>query len=181
MNPLTRPLLRWARARDMQVQELLALLPSNVRVQRLRQSYYGEALKACGVRLELEPHVVLQYPERISIGDYVYINRGTYVTAHADVSIGDRTLIGPYVVINSGNHNYRDRSTPIRHQGHHTDPIVIGRDVWIGAHAAILSGTELGEGCVVAAGAVVTKEVAPFTLVGGVPARPLVEREDLAS
>lgn len=171
-----RALLRFARARDPQTQHLIAHLPPGRGFRRLRQSYYGEALKACGAHLQLEPHVILQYPERISIGEHVLINRGTYVTAHDEVSIGDGALIGPYVVINSGNHRYADRSRPMRQQNHETAPIVIGDDVWIGGHAVVLMGVELGRGCIVGAGAVVTRDVAPFAIVGGVPARQIGER-----
>jgi acetyltransferase-like isoleucine patch superfamily enzyme len=99
-----------------------------------------------------------------------------FITARAPITIGDNTIIGPYAIINSGDHRFADTATPIRRQGHALRPIVIGRDVWIGGHAVILKGIELGDGCVVGANAVVTHDVAPYTVVVGVPARPLSTR-----
>jgi len=76
------------------------------------------------------------------------------------------------VVINSGDHNYSDLIQPIGSQGHRVGPIIIGSDVWLGAHCVILRDVKVGDGAVVAAGAVVIDDVPPHTLVAGVPAVP---------
>ena len=141
-----------------------------------RLLFYRFTLPQWGSRLYVLPNVTFNYPLNLSIGENVFINRGVYITARAPISIGDHALIGPYVVLNSGNHNYSDRSVPIRDQSHSIAPIQIDRDVWIGAHATILPGVTIGEGAIVGAGAVVTRSVAPYTIVGGVPARPLKGR-----
>ena len=80
------------------------------------------------------------------------------------------------MVINSANHVYADPSRTIREQGHSAASIVVGDDVWIGAHAAILAGVTIGNGAVVGAGAVVTHDVAPYTVVAGIPARVIKRR-----
>jgi acetyltransferase-like isoleucine patch superfamily enzyme len=120
--------------------------------------------------------VLLEFPSRLRLGSNVFVNRGTIITARAPITIGDDALIGPYVIINSGNHGHALRSVPMNQQDHDSSPIVIERDVWIGAHAAILKGVTLGEGCVVGARAVVTHDVEPYTVVAGVPATPVKER-----
>jgi acetyltransferase-like isoleucine patch superfamily enzyme len=71
------------------------------------------------------------------------------------------------------NHNFKDTAKRIDEQGISTNPVVIGDDVWIGANAVILPGVTIGRHCVVAAGAVVTKDVPDNTVVGGVPAKVL--------
>ena len=152
------------------MQELLATLPSIRLVSWGRRAYLQRRLRSCGERLRVSQGVLFEYPERIDLGDRVFINRGALITAHADIQIGDDALIGPYVVINSGDHDYSDPDRPIESQGHKADPIIIGNDVWLGAHSVILHGVKVGDGAVVAAGAVVTGDVPPGTLVAGVPA-----------
>jgi acetyltransferase-like isoleucine patch superfamily enzyme len=88
------------------------------------------------------------------------------------IDIGDDVMIGPNVQLISGGHSL-DPDT--RRSVCTCAPIRIGRGVWIGAGATILQGVTVGDDAVVAAGAVVTKDVAPRTLVGGVPARPMRE------
>jgi acetyltransferase-like isoleucine patch superfamily enzyme len=116
---------------------------------------------------------MLRNPEKISIGSTVFINRDALITARAPITIGDNVLIGPRVVIDSGDHGHRDPTRPINTPGYVRMPILIESDIWIGANAVILKGVTLGQGCVVAAGSVVTKDVGPFTVVGGVPARQI--------
>jgi len=85
-------------------------------------------------------------------------------------------FIGQRVMINTGDHEYKSGDCLIREQPTTYRPIMIGDDVFIGMGAIILSGVKLGKGCVVAAGAVVTRDVAPYSVVAGVPARKLSER-----
>jgi acetyltransferase-like isoleucine patch superfamily enzyme len=154
------------------LQELLASLPSCRLVHWSRTAFLQRRLRSCGSNLDVSQGVIFEFPERTDIGDRLFVNRGTLITAHADIHIGDDVLIGPYVVINSGNHNYFDLSQPINSQGHSADPIIIGNDVWLGAHCVILRGVKVGDGAVVAAGAVVIEDVPPHTLVAGIPAVP---------
>lgn len=111
----------------------------------------------------------------ITIGEHVRINAGTTIVSHAQVRIGRECLIGEYVSIRDGNHG-TTLGTPMRAQPHDGAPITIGDDVWIGRGVCILKGVTIGEGAVIAANSVVTKDVAPRTIVGGVPARVLKER-----
>lgn len=111
----------------------------------------------------------------ISIGRDSLIGEYTVIRGQGGVSIGDRVYTSPMVQIMAVNHVYDDPNQPFVKQGLTAEGIVIDDDVWIGAHAVITDGIHIGKGAVIAAGAVVTRDVAPHTLVGGVPARVLRE------
>jgi acetyltransferase-like isoleucine patch superfamily enzyme len=103
----------------------------------------------------------------LRIGNQVFINTGTTISATAEVTIGDRVQIANGVsILDSDFHGLENRDCPPP-----SEPIRIEDDVWIATKAIILKGVTIGRGAVVAAGAVVTRDVAPYTLVGGVPAR----------
>jgi acetyltransferase-like isoleucine patch superfamily enzyme len=130
-------------------------------------------------------------PYRVfSLGDYSVIESFACINnAVGDVIIGDHTrvglhntIIGPVdigshvnlaqgITVTALNHNFSDANKRIDEQGVSTSPVTIEDDVWIGANTVILPGVTIGEHCVVAAGAVVTKDVPPHSLVAGVPAK----------
>jgi maltose O-acetyltransferase len=123
--------------------------------------------------------------EHIHIGRNVFIGRHAIVfVVDADLVIGDDTIIGPGLCVMSGNHVFDLPGRSFREitEGRNL-PIVIGRNVWIGARVIILSGVQIGDGAVIGAGAVVTKDIPPFAVAVGNPARVLrwrfegVERE----
>jgi len=108
---------------------------------------------------------------RIDIGDGVVLSRGVHIVAFEQVTLGQGTMVGEYASLRDANH--RLSASDIRHSGHDSAPIRVGRNVWIGRGAVVLKGVQLGDSCVVAANAVVTRAVAPAEVVGGVPARTL--------
>ena len=87
-----------------------------------------------------------------------------------NIKIGDNVLIGLNVVCRTANHNFK-KEININKQGHSYGNIEIEKNVWVGANCIILSGVKIGEGAVIAAGAVVNKDVDSYTIVGGVPAK----------
>lgn len=105
----------------------------------------------------------------VTIGDYTRI--GIHNTIIGPVCIGNHVNLAQGITITALNHNFEDSSKRIDEQGISTKPVVVGDDVWIGANAVVLPGVTIGSHCVVAAGAVVTKDVPDHTLVGGVPAK----------
>ncbi|MCV2368871.1 acyltransferase [Roseateles oligotrophus] len=111
----------------------------------------------------------------ISIGDRVVLSRGVHLVAYAGLSIGAGSMIGEYASLRDANH-LRGQG-PLRDCGHLAAPITIGREVWIGRGAVVLAGVSIGDGAVVAANAVVNRDVAAGERVGGVPARPLARRK----
>jgi acetyltransferase-like isoleucine patch superfamily enzyme len=114
--------------------------------------------------------------ESLIIGNNVGINHYCFIGVRGSIEIGDNVIFGPRVNVFSENHNFADRSIPIKHQGTTKGKTVIGSDVWIGANASIMSGVSIGNGAIIAAGAVVTQNVAPFCIVGGVPAKVIKTR-----
>ena len=105
----------------------------------------------------------------VVIGDYTRI--GIHCTVIGPVCIGSHVNLAQGITVTALNHIFKDSSRRIDEQGVSTKPVVIGDDVWIGANAVILPGVTIGSHCVVAAGAVVTKDVPNQTLVGGIPAK----------
>lgn len=112
----------------------------------------------------------LMLGEGSSLGPYCYIG------CSGHVSIGKHVMIGPRVSFFGENHVFDDLSVPIRMQGVRHGPVVVEDNVWIGSHVSILPNTRIGTGAVIASGAVVHKDVEPYSIVGGVPAKRIKYR-----
>ncbi len=112
----------------------------------------------------------------IEIGDGCGIGEFSSVGGSGGVRIGRNTIIGQHFSAHPENHNFADLARPIREQGTTRKPIAIGEDCWIGARVTVLGGVTIGQGCVIAAGAVVTRDVPPYSIVAGVPARVVGSR-----
>lgn len=115
------------------------------------------------------PPFYTDFGKNITIGKDVFINSGCHFQDQGGIQIGDGALIGHNVVLATINHDLN----PEENRKNHYAPITIGAHVWIGSNATILPGVTLGDHAVVAAGAVVTQDVPPRTVVGGVPAKVL--------
>ena len=105
------------------------------------------------------------------IGSGTQINRDCVLDARGRLHIGDQVSIAPEVVILTADHDHTAPGFPLRHR-----PVTIEDNVWIGMRAVVLPGVRIGRGAVVAAGAVVTKDVEPLTVVAGIPARVVGRR-----
>ena len=112
--------------------------------------------------------------KNIHLGENVFINSGCKFQDQGGIYIGDRSLIGHNVVLATLNHSL----DPAKRSSLEPAPIHIEEDVWIGSNATVLPGVRIGRGAVVAAGAVVTKDVPAMTIVGGVPAKPIKKIEE---
>lgn len=114
----------------------------------------------------------------LQIGDWVSLNQNVLLNAAdgGNIIIGNNVLIGPNVVFRASNHVFLDNGRPIRQQGHTGGRIVVEDDVWIGANVVVLPNVIIGAHSVVAAGAVVTNDVEPWTIAGGVPAQKISQR-----
>jgi acetyltransferase-like isoleucine patch superfamily enzyme len=114
--------------------------------------------------------------EFIKIGDNVGIGEFAYLGGAGGLEIGDDCIVGQYLSCHPENH-YADQSNiPIRLQGVYRKGIVIGSNCWIGSKVTILDGVNIGSGCIIAAGSVVTKSFEPNSIIGGVPAKLLKSR-----
>ena len=127
------------------------------------------------------------------IGENVNIEKGAFFTPglsignnsgvgidcelYGKISIGNDVMMGPEVVIYTTGHKHDSVDVPMRLQGNEEPrEVVIGNDVWIGRRAMIMPGVTIGDGCLIAAGAVVTKDIPPYTIAGGVPAKVVKKR-----
>lgn len=156
----------------------------------LTRRAWQTATRAFGIRrnvvvgrnLHLGTGSILWAPRSLVVGDDIYIGKGC--TIECDGTIGDGTLIANRVgIVGRRDHDIAEVGVPIRAArwvGHFpedlSDPVTIGPDCWIGYGAVVLSGVTVGRGAVVAAGAVVSNDVAPYSIVGGNPARAIGER-----
>jgi acetyltransferase-like isoleucine patch superfamily enzyme len=120
---------------------------------------------------------IMTYGGDVRLGDYCSVNPYSILYGHGGLHIGSRVRIAAHVVIIPADHEFDDLERPIMEQGVRPRPVRVGDNVWIGAGARILGGVEIGCGAVVAAGAVVTKDVLANAVVGGVPARVLYVRD----
>lgn len=140
----------------------------------LRRWLWRMLLGGMGRRVLMDHRVFIRPPRWVTLGDDVFLGRGVEIWAHsaeAAVVVGSHVMIAPGAMLTVLGHDAADLAMPTR-----VAPIVVGDHAWIGARAVVLGGVTVGEGAVVAAGAVVTRDVPPWTMVGGVPARELGPR-----
>lgn len=123
-----------------------------------------------------------QDPEKgskILIGNNVSLNYNVSLNADSsgEIVIGDDVLIGPMTIFRASNHNFDSIDLPIRKQGHTAGKIVIENNVWIGANVIVLPNVKIGESSIIGAGSIVTKDIPPFSIAVGNPAKVIRTRE----
>lgn len=128
----------------------------------------------------IQDSVTMWFPEGIDIGERCSFNENVYLDGYGGITIGDDCRIAHNVSFVSEDHVFADPTVPIRLQGKETAEIRIGNDVWIGCGARILKGVTVGDGAVIGAGAIVTKDVPPLGIAVGVPARIVGTRGESA-
>lgn len=145
----------------------------------LRSWNYSYWLGDVGKKFKVGLYSRIQCPDAVFVGDGVSFNDRAWIAANLNggqIYIDDYTLIGPNCVLHTGNHIFSDRGSLIKKQGHEFSQIRIGRDVWLAANVTVLSGVRIGDGAIIAAGSVVTKDIPEFTIWAGIPARQIGER-----
>lgn len=167
---------------------------------RLRATIQRKRIGRLGKDVFIDKNVeLMRFPKNISIDDNVVVKEGaricacnekatvsigarttvgyhTFVFASSGISIGADCMIAPFVYVVDSDHGI-DRSKKMNEQPNQTAPVIIGNDVWIGTGAKILKGVTVGDGAVIAAGAVVKDNVEPYSIVGGIPAKKISERK----
>lgn len=166
---------------------------------KLRSRQQRNRLGFLGKRVFIERNVdLMRYPKNIEVADDVVLKEGcricacnenakikigknttvgyhSFMFASEKIEIGDDCMIGPFSYIVDSDHG-KKKDVTMNRQPNETAPIIIHNDVWIGTGAKILKGVTIGEGAVVAAGAVVKEDVPPYKIVGGIPAKIISER-----
>lgn len=150
----------------MWIMAILKAIPGNIGCAIRRFLLPGSY--ASGVKIW--DGVQVDYPQSLIVGENTSVNRGAVLNCGGGIRIGSNVLIGPGVIVYSQNHQYRDADALIRAQGYVRKPVVIEDDVWVAARAIVLPGVTLARGCVIAAGAVVTKSTEPLGVYAGSPA-----------
>lgn len=139
------------------------LLTFRYRFRNVGEGFY------CGKHLFIRPGTV-------SVGNHVFIGKNCHL-AVCDLRIGNHVMFAPGVAVVGGDHAYKEVGVPVRDSGRGTEKaVVVEDDVWVGFGCVIMQGVTLGEGCIVAAGSVVTKSIEPYTIWAGNPARYLKDR-----
>jgi maltose O-acetyltransferase len=147
---------------------------------RLNRLLAKRIFRKCGEGVNIRPRVYFGAGGNISIGDNSMMGQDSIIGSTAEVVIGNDVMMGPEVLIYTSNHGM-EPGVPMRLQPLRSAPVHIGNDVWIGARCVILPDVIIGDGAVVAAGAVVARNVPANAIVGGVPARILKYRTEAAT
>jgi len=140
----------------------------------------------CGKNVIFHPTKSELLYKNIAVGNNVYIGSGaSFIVSRSKIIIGDKVLFGPNVTIRGGNHSSHiigkflyDYRLSDKLQSD-DEMVIIDNDVWVGTGAIILKGVHIGRGSIIAAGAVVTKSVDPYSVMGGVPAKLIRQRWSL--
>lgn len=146
------------------------------------EPFYRASFRSCGRSVRVAPGCYLPY-ENMIVGNNVAIGRGAlFLSSRAKIIIGDDVMFGPEVCIITGDHRIDIPGRPMisvrddEKLPENDVDVVLEGDNWIGNRVTILKGVRIGYGSVVAAGAVVTKDVSPYSIVGGVPAKLIKKR-----
>ena len=136
--------------------------------------FFGKHICDVGDNVNIEHNA--QFSPELVIGDNSGIGINSEI--YGPVEIGKNVLMGPEVIIYTNGHRYDDLSVPIREQGFTKErKVIISDDCWIGRRVMIMPGVRIGTGCIIGAGSIVTKDIPPYSVVAGVPARIVKSRE----
>lgn len=152
-----------------------AVLPSDPLSNRWKAQLLRWRGSKIGKKVKFGRGLWIDDYSKLAIGDYVFFNYGCMLLTGGGVRIDDYVLFGPGVTILSANHDIR-AGVLMRTSGPIYGPVHIEAEAWLAARSVILPGVTIGKGAVVAAGAVVTKDIEPYSIVGGVPARVIGRR-----
>jgi len=134
-------------------------------------------LRSLGQNVEICSDLLVDYPERVDIGDWVYVGPEGRFYGRGGLAISDHTIIGPRVTIMTSMHNYKEASYVPYDEVELLGRVEVGVATWIGFGAILLPGVVLGQGCIVGAGSVVTRSFPDGSIIGGNPAQLIRTRD----
>jgi maltose O-acetyltransferase len=142
----------------------------------VRNAIFRIVFRHGGDNLHILHGARIYYPWNFSIGDNSGVGADCHIYCGAEVTIGSDVLMGREVLIQTQDHEIKDKNRLIREQAKYSLPVIIEDDVYIGSRVIILKGVRIGKGAVIAAGAIVTKDVPPYAIMKGIPAKQDGER-----
>ena len=142
----------------------------------IRRFFASKSFDKCGINVNVEKGAEFGNGSGIVIGNNSGI--GINCSIRGPLTIGENVMMGPEVVILTNSHKFDNINIPMSKQGYTIQPVVIGNDVWIGTRSIILPGVKIGNGVIIGAGAVVTKNIPDYAIVGGVPAKVIRFRHE---
>ena len=145
-------------------------IPDGPHGDKYRGLLYKPFMKECGDNFKMASNAFIFNPGGLSVGNHVYIGFNTYL-GQGNIRLEDEVLIGNNASFTASNHLKKDGS--YRFGGFNAKDILIKKGAWIAGNSSIMAGVTVGKGALVAAGAVVTKDVSENSIVGGVPAKEI--------
>lgn len=144
--------------------------------KKVRYLYYASKLKKSDGFFESNPGFIITDPSVVSIGKNCGFNRDAKIMGTYSITIKSNVQVGPSTIFRDADHNFSEKFRNISEQGHSFGEIIIEDDVWIGANVIILKGVTIGKGSVVGAGSIVTKNIPPYEVWVGNPAKMIKKR-----
>jgi acetyltransferase-like isoleucine patch superfamily enzyme len=151
-------------------------------IQISKLSYIGSHVKIttqkngkiiCKGKIRLDSFTELEAQGRITLGNHFVINPYSRVVAYQQIDIGENVVIARFVSILDHDHSFKNENGNFEFKGYNMAPIKIGNNVWIGDKVSILKGVTIGDNVIIAANAVVTKDIPSNVIAGGIPAKVL--------
>ncbi|HHB94594.1 MAG TPA: acyltransferase [Campylobacterales bacterium] len=178
---------------------ILSTIPTEIGKQ-LRYFAYKPLFKSIKGKFSIDTGVTILGFENITIGKNISFMKNSYIYAHdsgvleigdnftlnsnsqlgasfGKIVIGDNCAIAPNCVLRASNHNFSNPNIPFREQGHTYGEIILEDDVWVSSNCVITANTKIGKSSIIGAGSVVTKDVEPYSVMGGVPAKLIIKRK----
>lgn len=147
----------------------------NSKITLIKNKILKYLFKEISISSNIRPNIKFVNGNNISIGNNSGIGENSFIQDIGQVKIGDNVLMGPDIMIFTANHSI-EKSKLINEQGYIVKDVKIENDVWIGARSIILPGVTVGQGSIIAAGSIVTKDIDEYSIVGGNPARFIKKR-----
>lgn len=150
---------------------ITSLLPELTPILKLRGFLARSCFNACGQNLQITKDVRLNQCKNISFGNDVFLSAGVWILASDKITIEDEVMMGPYSILITGDHSRLNGS--YRFGPPKRAPITLKKGSWIGAQSLVSKGIIIGQGSVLAAGSVATKDIPDMSIFGGVPAKKI--------
>lgn len=151
------------------------ILPNCYVTTRIRGFLIRPFIGKCGKNFRIASGVIINKPERMEIGDNVYIAHNVWINAVGKLKIGSDSIIGPMSVLSTSKHKFVEGKATNNGE---FSTISIGEGTWVASHVVVTDGIKIGNGVLVAAGAVVTHDVQDGMIVGGVPAKEINKKDE---